>query len=65
MKKLTKRFRVLHIEDSLLDDQIEFPKGTETYPPAEATAREFDFREEAEQYIIDNALIYESSNEEI
>lgn len=65
MKKvLIKKYRVIHIEDRLLDSQIEFEEGVITFPPDKATAVEFDNQDEAESYIKRNNLVYEPATED-
>lgn len=64
MKKLTKIFRVLHIDNALIEKQIEFEAGVITFPADDVTAVEFDTRYEAELYISQNNLIYEPTIED-
>lgn len=63
-KALTKKYRVVHIENQLLDSQIEFENGVITFPPDKATAVEFDNQDEAESYIKRNNLVYEPATED-
>jgi len=64
MKKLTKRFRVLHIGNKLLERQIEFEEGVVIFPADDVTAVEFDTRYEAELYMKQNNLVYEPASED-
>jgi len=63
MKQLKKRFRVLHIGNTLIDEQIEFEAGVVTFPADDVTAVEFDTRYEAELYINQNELVYAPASE--
>ena len=61
MKKLTKRFKVVHEGNKMVFPLTKEGDNAEVFPATTATAVEFDTYAEAKAYIEEHDLMYEES----
>lgn len=64
MKKLTKKYRIVHEGSKMILPLTEEGMTGETFPSVNATAVEFDNYEEAKAYVESNGLVYVDSGTE-
>lgn len=64
MKKLTKKYRIIHEGSKMALPLTEEGMTGETFPSVNATAVEFDDYEEAKAYVDNHGLVYTDSSTE-
>lgn len=62
MKKLTKKYRIVHEGNNMILPLTEDGMTGETFPSVNATAIEFDDYEEAKAYVESKGLVYVDSS---
>jgi hypothetical protein len=62
MRKLTKKYQIVHIGVQMVNEVNENGMRGETFPAKDADAFETDDWEEAKKYIEENNLVYEGND---